>query len=72
MCVLAQGGDLRKALWQRDLLIPRVTWWDKGKSIAMDIARGLAFLHDKKIMFRDLKSANILLTRVSQSCRFLP
>ena len=42
----------------------RVSWWNGGKPIAMDVARGLAFLHANKVIHRDLKSKNILLTAV--------
>lgn len=34
-----------------------------GQRIALDIARGLCYLHDKKIVHLDLKSNNILLSR---------
>ena len=34
-----------------------------GRRIALDIARGLHFLHSRKIVHFDLKSANILLSR---------
>ena len=57
-----QGGDLRQALSAEPAY--RVTWWNGGKPIAMDIARGLAFLHANKVIHRDLKSKNILLTAV--------
>ena len=60
-----QAGDLRNALNKdnRTLLM----WNERGKAIAVDIARGLAFLHANKVIHRDLKSKNVLLTRVS--CR---
>ena len=35
--------------------------WDIRYSIARDVAYGLRFLHDRKILHRDLKSANVLL-----------
>ena len=30
-----------------------MTWWNKGKQIAYDVARGLAFLHSNKIIHRE-------------------
>ena len=30
-----------------------MTWWNKGKQIACDVARGLAFLHSNKIIHRE-------------------
>jgi len=46
-----QGGDLRKALTSEGS--DRVTWWNKGKQIACDVARGLAFLHSNKVIHRE-------------------
>lgn len=37
--------------------------FDRGRSIAIDVLRGLHFLHSKRIVHMDLKSPNILLTR---------
>lgn len=52
------GGDLFKAIARK-----QVNWSLRGKSIAMDVLRGLHFLHSKRIVHMDLKSPNILLTR---------
>mmetsp|Transcript_18116 Transcript_18116/g.54546 ORF Transcript_18116/g.54546 Transcript_18116/m.54546 type:complete len:1319 (+) Transcript_18116:310-4266(+) len=52
------GGDLFKAISRK-----QVTWAMRGKSIAIDVLRGLHFLHSKRIVHMDLKSPNILLSR---------
>ena len=39
-------------------------WWAKGRDIALDIARGLEFLHAHRVVHCDLKSKNIMLTGV--------
>lgn len=42
----------------------KLGWYGRGKSICVDMARGLAFLHANKVIHRDLKSKNVLLTKV--------
>ena len=39
----------------------------RGQNVAIDILRGLHFLHAKRIVHMDLKSPNILLTRHGQA-----
>ncbi|KAK9804823.1 hypothetical protein WJX72_007321 [[Myrmecia] bisecta] len=55
-----EGGDLRQALCGKrgeELRMGR-----KGQLVALDIARGLHFLHSNKVMHSDLKTGNVLLT----------
>ena len=46
-----------------------------AKRIALDVARGLVFLHDRNVVHRDLKSANVRQGSAAHSCYsscFLP
>lgn len=52
------GGDLA-----RNIQAGRVTWWRRGRKIATDVARGLVFLHRRRIVHFDIKAANVLLAR---------
>ena len=56
-----EGGDLRAALTRDEA--GELAWNKRGRQIAMDIARGLHFLHSHDVMHSDLKTKNILLTR---------
>ena len=56
------GGDLFHAM-QSDQRKSDFNWYNKGRRIALDVARGLVFLHSQKIVHFDLKSPNILLAR---------
>ena len=53
-----EGGDL-----MANIAAGRVTWWRRGRKIAIDVAKGLCFLHARRIVHFDLKSPNILLGR---------
>jgi len=51
------GGNLRSALKDKARILP----WYYRISVCNDIASAMAYLHSKNILFRDLKSKNILL-----------
>ena len=53
------GGDLMS-----NIAVGRVSWWKRGRKIAIDVAKGLTFLHARRIVHFDLKCPNILLARL--------
>ncbi|KAF9164329.1 hypothetical protein DFQ26_001575 [Actinomortierella ambigua] len=55
---LAEGLSLAVAIRSQEKID-----WDFNNRITQEVACGLAFLHSKNIIHRDIKSANILLTR---------
>ena len=51
--MLMQGGDLRKAVWQDAKMRTHIFDWDnKGKHVALAVARGLHFLHKNDVIHR--------------------
>ncbi|KAG0233142.1 hypothetical protein BGW41_001622 [Actinomortierella wolfii] len=58
----ADGGSLKGAIDSGRLAAGNNPWEEKMR-IARDIARGLHFIHTSRILHRDLKSANVLLTK---------
>ncbi|KAG0237139.1 hypothetical protein BGW42_001715 [Actinomortierella wolfii] len=55
---VADGGNLVKAIEKK-----QVSDWPTRIRIADEIARGLEYMHQQNILHRDLKSANVLLTK---------
>ena len=58
---LMEGGDLRRAL-NDPVTAEALAWHRNGKTVALDITRGLTALHAVNVVHRDLKSKNVLLT----------
>ncbi|XP_057492248.1 probable serine/threonine-protein kinase PIX13 [Actinidia eriantha] len=58
-----EGGSLDNHLFRSGGSATVTLSWDLRLKIAIDTARGLAFLHtlDKQVIFRDFKASNILL-----------
>ncbi|KAG0261490.1 hypothetical protein DFQ27_002922 [Actinomortierella ambigua] len=54
----AEGGSLEQAILAR-----RTTEWPTKIRIVQETVRGLAYIHHKGVLHRDLKSMNVLLTR---------
>uniref|UniRef100_R7W6C8 Protein kinase APK1B, chloroplastic n=1 Tax=Aegilops tauschii TaxID=37682 RepID=R7W6C8_AEGTA len=52
-------GSLENHLFRRGSQPPLP--WSTRVSVAVDVARGLAFPHSRDVIFRDLKSSNVLL-----------
>ena len=52
-------GSLDQVLQNPNL---QLTWLDPKLQMALDTARGMAYLHKSDIMHRDLKSMNLLVT----------
>jgi hypothetical protein len=58
---LMEGGDLREAL-SSTITSDKLHWNAGGWRVAADIAAGVAVLHECRVIHRDLKSKNVLLT----------
>ncbi|KAL3150426.1 hypothetical protein ABBQ32_000262 [Trebouxia sp. C0010 RCD-2024] len=65
---LMEGGDLNNAL-RMNLAAPELSWYNRGARIALDIIKGLHFLHSHNVQHRDIKSGNILLSQNYDSAK---
>ncbi|KAF9976594.1 hypothetical protein BGZ73_008265 [Actinomortierella ambigua] len=57
----AEGGNLKQAIESKKLKS-----WSERSRIAREVAEGLAYIHDRGVVHRDLKSANVLLTALME------
>ncbi|DBA88396.1 TPA: hypothetical protein ACH3X2_004890 [Trebouxia sp. C0005] len=57
-----EGGDLRHALKGLGSKAAQLRWHNKGAHIALDVIKGLHFLHTHGVLHRDIKSGNVLLS----------
>ncbi|KAG0239404.1 hypothetical protein BGW41_007668 [Actinomortierella wolfii] len=55
---LAEKGSLARAIIKNE-----ISDWQTKERLAQEIAQGLAFIHQEGVLHRDLKSANVLLTK---------
>ena len=61
---LMELGDLWRALSAKDSTGERIfSWYNRGAQCMVDVANGLHYLHTKRVVHFDLKSANILLSK---------
>jgi len=58
---LMDSDLLRERLNHKNKISPDEFWKTKGKNIAIDILKGLEFLHSHQIIHKDIKSANIFI-----------
>ncbi|KAK9812123.1 hypothetical protein WJX73_009346 [Symbiochloris irregularis] len=60
-----ERGDLYNAIGNQpgEHIAGEFCWYRRGQEIALDVARGLFFLHSRRIVHNDVKSPNVLLTR---------
>ncbi|KAG0223345.1 hypothetical protein BGW42_005940, partial [Actinomortierella wolfii] len=58
----AEGGSLHKAIINR-----RLVDWQTKTRISQEVVRGMAYIHYKGILHRDLKSQNVLLTNLMEA-----
>ncbi|KAL0026084.1 hypothetical protein WJX79_008571 [Trebouxia sp. C0005] len=60
-----EGGDLYQAIQENSYPLDTrlLSWYQKGGTIALDIAKGLVYLHQNNVVHMDVKSKNILLDK---------
>ena len=65
---LCSNGSLANALFEQHPWKERILPWSARAQIAVDVAAGLAYLHSNRVIHRDLKASNVLLTADMRAC----
>jgi hypothetical protein len=63
LCIVTrwmEQGSLNDVLERARRSGTLLSWEERGRKYALDVARGLAYLHGQKVVHRDMKSLNVL------------
>ena len=63
--MLSQGGDLRQAITRDETA--HYSWCGTGREVALDIARGLHFLHSSGVVHRSVSFPSSFVPNFAQS-----
>ncbi|KAK9809494.1 hypothetical protein WJX73_004499 [Symbiochloris irregularis] len=61
VCEYAALGDLHAALRNDTASDRHYSWYKRGRQVALDVARGLDYLHNRKVLHLDVKPSNVVL-----------
>ncbi len=62
VCEWAAKGDLRRYLYGSEEAIERTVSWEQRCVMLLDIAQAVFYLHSRRVVHRDIKAENCLLT----------
>lgn len=64
-----EGGDLKHALKSLGNRSRQLQWYRMGSTIALDVIKGIHFFHTHGVLHRDIKSANVLLSKAHDQAK---